>query len=50
ILNAARAACGREGKARVTMDDFRLALNQEVKGGWAMPARRTVGFLKDRQE
>jgi AAA+ superfamily predicted ATPase len=45
ILNAARAACGRKGKAPVTMDDFRRALDQELKGSWATPARKPAGFL-----
>jgi AAA+ superfamily predicted ATPase len=50
ILNAARAACGRKGKAPVSMDDFRRALDQEVKGSWATPVRKPAGFLIDHHD
>jgi hypothetical protein len=47
ILNAARAACGRKGKAPVTMDDFRRALDQETKASWTTPIRKPIGFLME---
>lgn len=44
VLNAARSALARDPKGQVSMADFEMAIQMEVKGRWSDRGRERIGF------